>query len=43
MIYKMENLTEEQQKAIAQCYEILEAVGLGTVSIGAPYPKPKRP
>ena len=39
----MEKLTQEQIDAINKCYEILEAVGLGTASIGAPYPKPRKP
>jgi len=38
----MNELTEEQVKVIEECYKDLEAVGLGHLQIGAPYPKPPK-
>ena len=37
----MKELTEEQQKVINECYERLEAIGLGHLQIGNPIP-PRR-
>jgi len=34
----MIQLTEEQQKVVNECYEMLKAVGLPTLEIGCPIP-----
>lgn len=38
----MQNLTEEQQRVVNECYDALAKVGLEKATIGTPIP-PKRP